>query len=151
MMSRIRSKNTKPETLLRSGLWRQGFRFRLHAQLPGKPDILLPRWNVVVFVNGCFWHAHVGCRYFRLPSTRIEFWRDKLVGNRRRDTEAARKLVDEGFKVIVAWECAFRANRELAIAETATLIRNQDNWRVAEVLSRQVNAPAADRIEVVRN
>lgn len=149
-MSGIRSKNTKPETQLRSGLWRQGFRFLLHAQLPGKPDIFLPRWNVVVFVNGCFWHAHAGCRYFHLPSTRTEFWRNKLAGNRRRDSEVVDSLVDKGLKVIVAWECAFRANPELAIAETATLIKNSGNWKVAELLSSQTDAHTADRIEVVR-
>lgn len=149
-MSGIRSKNTKPEIQLRSGLWRQGFRFRLHAQLPGKPDVFLPRWNVVVFVNGCFWHAHAGCRYFRLPSTRTEFWRNKLAENKRRDSVIIRRLVDEGYRAIIAWECAFRANASTAVMETASLIRDQGTWRVAEVLGRQSKKETADPIEVLR-
>lgn len=81
--------------------------------LPGRPDLVLPRWNAVVFVNGCFWHCHAGCPYFRLPKTRAAFWGTKLARNRARDGAAVSRLVDAGWRVAVVWECAVRANPEL--------------------------------------
>jgi DNA mismatch endonuclease (patch repair protein) len=111
LMSRIRAKNTGPELLIRKYLWSAGFRYRLHnKRLPGKPDLVLPRWNATVFVHGCFWHRHAGCPYFRLPKTRAAFWDEKLAGNQARDSAAIAALIDDGWRVAVVWECAVRAS-----------------------------------------
>lgn len=108
MMSGIRGRNTKPEILVRSILHRQGFRFRLHVrELPGKPDIALPRYRAVIFVNGCFWHGH-DCPLFRMPRTRQDFWSDKIVRNRANDQKAKDALLAAGWRVGVVWECAIR-------------------------------------------
>jgi len=110
LMSRIRAKDTRPELCLRKELWRAGFRYRLHGkQLPGQPDLVLPKWNAVVFVHGCFWHAHAGCPYFQLPKSRPEFWAKKLDQNRKRDSGAVAALRKDGWRVAVVWECAVRA------------------------------------------
>lgn len=112
MMSGIRGKNTKPEIIIRKALFAAGFRFRLHRRdLPGAPDIVLPGRRVVVFVHGCFWHRHNGCRYARLPATRPEFWREKLDGNVQRDGRAVKMLLESGWRVLVVWECAVRDER----------------------------------------
>jgi len=108
MMAGIRSRNTKPEILVRRGLHQRGLRFRLHARdLPGCPDLVLPRWRTVIFVHGCFWHGH-DCRYFHWPKTRMEFWREKINGNRERDGRVRAQLHTAGWRVLVIWECAFR-------------------------------------------
>ena len=110
MMSGIRSTNTTPERLVRSLLHRQGFRFRLHAkELPGRPDIVLPRYHAVILVNGCFWHGH-DCSLFRLPSTRTEFWTNKFETNRRNDRRNVALLTEAGWRVAVVWECAIRGS-----------------------------------------
>ncbi|WKB50759.1 very short patch repair endonuclease [Eleftheria terrae] len=109
MMSGIRGKNTKPEILLRKALFAAGYRFRLHRRdLPGAPDIVLPGRRVAVFVHGCFWHRHAGCKNAKLPSSREEFWRTKLEGNVERDRRAVNALRSEGWRVLVCWECATR-------------------------------------------
>lgn len=106
MMAGIRSKNTRPEMLIRRGLHAEGFRYRLHkGGLPGKPDLVLLKWNAVVFVHGCFWHVH-DCPRFKWPSSREEFWRVKLTRNRARDTESVDSLVALGWRVLIVWECA---------------------------------------------
>ena len=106
IMAAVRSKHTRPELAVRSVLHRLGFRFRLHDKnLPGCPDIVLKRYRCVVFVNGCFWHHHPGCRRARLPATNVAFWTPKLLDNRRRDLANAKKLRDAGWRVAVAWEC----------------------------------------------
>lgn len=108
-MAAIRSKNTKPEVWLRKELFKQGFRYRLHRKdLPGKPDIVLPRYKTVIFVNGCFWHLHDGCRYFKLPKSNTEFWRSKILGNKKRDLQNHRLLTSSGWRVIIVWECAIK-------------------------------------------
>ncbi|MCA1925721.1 MAG: very short patch repair endonuclease [Thiobacillus sp.] len=108
MMSGIRGRNTKPEILVRSLLHREGFRFRLHArELPGKPDIVLPRYRAVIFVHGCFWHGH-DCHLYRLPATRPGFWQDKIDRNRASDRWARDTLLAAGWRVAVVWECALR-------------------------------------------
>lgn len=95
---------------VRKQLWRAGLRYRLHArELPGKPDLVLPRWRVVVFVHGCFWHWHTECPAFRLPKTRPDFWNKKLSLNQERDAKAVTALTHEGWRVAVVWECAVRA------------------------------------------
>ena len=108
MMSGIRGRNTKPEILIRSLLHRQGFRFRLHVRdMPGKPDIVLPRYRAVVFVHGCFWHGH-NCPLFKLPGTRPDFWSEKIERNQNNDNRAKAALLADGWRVGVIWECALR-------------------------------------------
>lgn len=117
MMAGIRSKNTKPELLLRSLLHRKGLRFRLHQkQLPGKPDIVFPRFRSVIFVHGCFWHGHC-CELFRLPATRTDFWRDKIQENRVRDLAQLEMLRLSGWRTLVVWECATRGRSRLSLEE----------------------------------
>ncbi len=108
-MSRIRSKNTKPEMLVRSYLHKQGYRFRLHdKKLPGKPDIVLPKYKTVIFINGCFWHGHKNCKYFVVPKTRTKWWLEKINGNIERDKKVKRELKKLGWKVINIWQCYIR-------------------------------------------
>ena len=108
MMAGIRGKNTKPELIIRSALHRLGFRYRLHARkLPGKPDIVLPKWKATIFVHGCFWHAH-DCRLFKLPATRRSWWKHKLERNRLNDARAIQMLRDQGWRTLTIYECALR-------------------------------------------
>ena len=108
-MSRIRSKDTKPEMIVRKFLFKNGFRYRLHVKdLPGRPDIVLPKYKTVIFVNGCFWHFHKGCRYFVLPKTRTEWWLQKVKATAVRDKEAEIALQVLGWKVILVWECELK-------------------------------------------
>lgn len=108
-MSRIRSKNTKPEELVRKYLFAQGFRYRKNdKRLPGSPDIVLPKYKTVIFVNGCFWHGHAGCKYFVWPQNNAEFWRAKIQSNIDRDTKTYQKLHNMGWNVILVWECELR-------------------------------------------
>lgn len=108
MMSGIRGQNTKPEILVRSLLHRDGFRFRLHVcGLPGKPDIVLPRYHAAVFVHGCFWHGH-NCSLFKWPRTRPEFWKEKIARNQANDLKARDALVSSSWRVGIVWECALR-------------------------------------------
>ena len=105
-MSRIRNKDTKPEILVRKFLFANGFRYRLNEKkLPGKPDIVLPKYKTVIFVNGCFWHGHENCKYFKLPATRTEWWKEKIEGNIKNDITKHALLREAGYKVIVVWEC----------------------------------------------
>lgn len=109
-MSRIRSKNTQPEILVRKFLFANGFRYRINdKRLPGKPDIVLPKYKTVIFINGCFWHGHENCKYFKLPSTRSEWWLDKINKNKVRDNEKNQNLKDEKWQVLVIWECELRS------------------------------------------
>ena len=113
MMAGIRGSDTRPELLLRTGLHRLGFRYRLHVRsLPGKPDIVLPKHNAVLFANGCFWHGH-GCHLFKWPQTRADFWRAKIAANQRRDAIARRELNNAGWRVGVVWECALKGKARL--------------------------------------
>ena len=105
-MSRIRNKDTKPEILVRKFLFANGFRYRLNdKKLPGKPDIVLPKYKTVIFVNGCFWHGHENCKYFKLPATRTEWWKEKIEGNIKNDRIKHELLIEAGYKVMVVWEC----------------------------------------------
>jgi len=105
-MRKIRSRNTKPEVAVRSLLHRLGFRFRLHTKdLPGKPDIVLPKYKTVVLVHGCFWHRHPGCKCATTPSTRTDFWKKKFEDNVRRDKQVYAELRELGWHVVVVWEC----------------------------------------------
>jgi DNA mismatch endonuclease (patch repair protein) len=127
LMSRIKGKNTKPEMLVRRGLWHAGLRFRLHARhLPGRPDLVLPRWHAVVFVHGCFWHQHPGCPLAAVPATRPDFWQSKLAGNRQRDDRAREALVNADWRVAVIWECALRRFPEATVSNLIEWIRGSD-------------------------
>lgn len=115
MMSGIRGRDTKPEIIVRSLLHRLGYRFRLHRKdLPGRPDIVLPKWHTVIFVNGCYWHGHDSCHLFRPPMTRTEFWSNKIEGNRARDQRNYTALQNSGWKVLIIWECAISKKQRLS-------------------------------------
>lgn len=108
-MSAIKGKDTKPELLVRKFLFNRGFRYRLnHPRLPGHPDLVLRKYRTVIFVNGCFWHGHQGCKYYVLPKTNVEFWRDKIERNRNRDAEEQRQLASMGWHCITVWECQLK-------------------------------------------
>jgi len=105
-MSRIKGKDTKPELAVRSLLYKMGYRFRVHRKdLPGKPDIVLPKYNTLIFVHGCFWHRHKGCKYTYTPKSRVRFWKEKFAGTIKRDREHQRQLKELGWEVHVIWEC----------------------------------------------
>lgn len=117
MMAGIRGRNTKPEVALRSALHRLGLRFRIHdGSLPGRPDIVFPRYGAAVQVHGCFWHRHEGCRYTTTPATNREFWSSKFFANVERDTNSQRALHELGWRTAIVWECALR---ERGAAEVA--------------------------------
>lgn len=106
-LAAIRGKNTKPEIIVRKGLWSRGFRFRLnHKSLPGRPDIVLKKYRTCIFVNGCFWHGHEGCS--KIPSTNREFWEAKIRRNKERDIEAQKSLAEMGWHCITLWECELK-------------------------------------------
>jgi len=110
MMSGIRAKNTKPEMVVRRGIFRRGFRYRIHVRsLPGRPDLVLPRYGAVVFVHGCFWHRH-DCELFRWPQSKKVFWRKKLDRNAKLDRLAIQSLREAGWRVLVVWECAIKGH-----------------------------------------
>lgn len=105
-MSHIRSKNTKPEVLVRKELFRRGYRYRINvSKLPGKPDIVLPKYKTAIFVNGCFWHGHEGCKRFVLPKSNREYWEFKIRRNQQRDRMASKMLQEDGWNAITIWEC----------------------------------------------
>lgn len=108
-MSRIKGKKTKPEEVVAKYLFANGFRYRRNVKgLPGTPDIVLKKYRTVIFVNGCFWHCHEGCKWFVLPETNAEFWKKKFDCNRERDKQNYKKLQDDGWNVIIVWECEIR-------------------------------------------
>jgi DNA mismatch endonuclease (patch repair protein) len=120
MMAGIQGKNTKPELIVRRMLFASGYRFRLHRRdLPGAPDIVMPGRKVAIFVHGCFWHMHQGCRYAKMPATRPEFWKAKLEANVERDRHAVEKLQALGWRVLCVWECSTRDVRVAAGLQAA--------------------------------
>lgn len=124
-MAGIRGANTKPEMIIRRGLHAFGFRFRLHGRkLPGKPDLVLPRYRAVIFVHGCFWHRH-DCQLFKWPKTRNEFWRQKIEGNSQRDSRAEAELKAMGWRVLRVWECSLRGPSRL---EPQQVIESAASW-----------------------
>jgi DNA mismatch endonuclease (patch repair protein) len=125
MMAGIQGKNTRPEISIRRALFRQGFRFRLHdKRLPGKPDIVLPSYNAVIQVHGCFWHCH-GCHLFKWPASNAEFWKTKINGNRKVDERTATQLRKLGWRVLVVWECALKGVRD---AEAQRVVDRIVRW-----------------------
>lgn len=126
-MSRIRGKDTKPEEIVRKYLFSKGFRYRKNdRRLPGSPDIVLPRYKTVVFVNGCFWHGHPGCKYFVWPKNNAEFWHNKIQANIIRDQQKQEQLCACGWNVIVIWECQLRPNaRDETLTQLEKALRQQ--------------------------
>lgn len=117
-MSRIAGKDTKPEELVRRYLFSKGFRYRKNVRkLPGSPDLVLPKYRTVIFVNGCFWHGHEGCKYFVWPKSNVEFWRQKIETNISRDQRKGTQLRDMGWNVLVVWECELRPPKRQATLE----------------------------------
>jgi len=127
MMASIKSRDTKPEMIVRRGLHHLGFRYRLSSRnLPGKPDLVLPRHGVLIFVHGCFWHGHSGCRYATTPATRTEFWSAKIAANRKRDSVVEQTLGDLGWRMATVWECALRSDAETVVQGLAKFIRSEE-------------------------
>ncbi len=125
MMSGIKGKDTRGELAIRKGLHKLGFRYQLHRKdLPGKPDLVFPKYHAAIFVNGCFWHAH-GCHLFKWPSTRIEFWAEKIGSNKIRDERNTQAYISMGWKVLTIWECALKGKTRRNLNE---VIHTTANW-----------------------
>jgi len=140
-MSGIRSKNTKPEMMVRRGLHRMGFRFRLHSKdVPGRPDIVLPKYRAAIYVHGCFWHGHE-CHLFKFPSTRPEFWRTKIARNVERDREVRTALEEQGWRRLVIWECALKGKWRI---DFECVLGRAEQWiRGGDVEAEITGAPSA--------
>ncbi|MBM69480.1 MAG: very short patch repair endonuclease [Haliea sp.] len=124
MMAGIRGKDTKPELIVRRELFKRGYRYRLHKKgLPGRPDLVFPKYHAVIFVNGCFWHGH-GCHLFKWPNTNREFWEEKILGNRARDLRNIRLLQKAGWRVHTVWECSLRGKSTEDISTRIDLIED---------------------------
>lgn len=125
-MSHVRGKDTKPEVIVRQYLFANGFRYRLYRKdLPGKPDIVLPKYKTVIFINGCFWHGHSGCKYATIPEANHDFWLAKISGNIERDKSNHAKLFELGWKVIEIWQCELKPKfREQTLKNLLTELRN---------------------------
>ena len=125
-MSHVRGKDTKPEVMVRQFLFAQGFRYRLYRKdLPGKPDIVLPKYKTVIFINGCFWHGHSGCKYATIPEANHDFWLAKISGNIERDKTNYAKLYELGWKVVEIWQCELKPKfREQTLNNLLTELRN---------------------------
>lgn len=122
-MSRVRSTNTKPEILVRKFLFSKGLRFKLYdKKLPGKPDIILPKYRTLIFIHGCFWHGHENCKYSSIPKTRTEFWFEKIESNKRRDELTIEKLKDSGWNVLVVYGCELKPQKQ---SETLSNLLNK--------------------------
>lgn len=120
-MAAVHSKNTRPEMIVRKWLWSHGYRYRLnHPRLPGKPDIVMRKYRTCIFVNGCFWHGHEGCKYYRIPKSNTEFWVKKIRRNQERDCEVCRQLAAMGWHSIVIWECELKPLRRTNTLESLT-------------------------------
>ena len=127
VMSRIRGKDTKPEILVRSYLFSRGLRFRKNdRRYPGSPDIVLPKYNTIVFVHGCFWHFHDGCKYAKMPKSNVDYWKKKLCRNKDRDERNQKELEAMGWNVIIVWECELKKDkREQTLEELYVQITSQ--------------------------
>jgi DNA mismatch endonuclease, patch repair protein len=149
MMAGIGSRNTKPELLVRRSLHARGLRYTLDgAGLPGRPDIVLPKWKVAIFVNGCFWHWH-GCHLSKIPETNRTFWETKLMANQIRDDVSQMALVSAGWRVAIVWECGLRGS--LAESQLPQLIRNLERWIRAEPKSKVLELPSTIVPRVFQN
>ena len=140
-MAAIHAKDTKPELLVRKFLWSRGFRYRLnHPRLPGKPDIVLRKYRTAIFVNGCFWHGHEGCRYFVMPKSNVEFWQTKIARNQMRDKQVQQQLALMGWHCITIWECQLKKNKREATLRSLDYTLNhvylKDRNNQASVVNR---------------
>jgi len=153
MMAGIRGKDTKPELVLRRSLHALGFRYRLHAKgIPGKPDLVLPKYKTVIFVHGCFWHRHPGCRYTSIPTTRPEFWASKFSANVARDSAVRSALLLAGWRVATIWECALRTEAGVAAVRDVVSGWLQGGGRELDMGEKDIGAPKDERsISVVSN
>lgn len=122
-MSRIRGKNTAPEMLVRRFLYSQGIRYRLHAKLPGKPDVVIRKNNRVLFINGCFWHGHANCKFAVTPKSNTNFWQSKIRGNIERDQRNRQQLEHDGWKVLTVWECELEKDRDLTLQNVLSFVK----------------------------
>jgi len=135
MMSGIRGKNTKPEIVIRKGLHALGFRYRLHSpKLPGKPDIVIRKYRAIILINGCFWHAH-DCHLFKWPSTRKEFWEEKILSNTSRDQKNLKYYSDAGWKTLIIWECALKGKTKLPLE---SILDSIVYWIVHDTTDRNI-------------
>lgn len=139
MMAGIKGKNTRPEVAIRKALHAKGFRYKLHEKdLPGKPDLVLPKYKTVVFVHGCFWHRH-HCHLFKWPSTRRDFWEEKINGNAVRDEIQKQQLLAMGWKIVIVWECALKGKQKINLPELISsivqTIENKDAASFIEIAS----------------
>lgn len=148
-MSAIRSGDTKPEMLVRRYLHARGFRYGLHnRKLPGSPDIVLSKYKTVIFINGCFWHGHEGCKYYRLPKSNIEFWQEKITRNKERDAFDVSVLEAKGWKVLTVWECELRtiAQREDTLTRLVQDIKGSSN-NIGYIQEEQIHIAAEPDID----
>lgn len=143
-MAAIRSVSTKPELKLRHALWHQCFRYRVnYRRLPGTPDIVLPKYRTVIFLHGCFWHGHRGCKYYTIPKTNSDFWQAKVARNQERDQEVWRQLEAKGWFVIIVWECQLKkAKFQETIESVAAEIRQNGEALLQERQNRRVSLEA---------
>ena len=130
MMSGIRCRDTKPELLIRKGLHKLGYRYRINNRLFGKPDIALNKYNAVIFIHGCFWHGHIGCENFKIPKSNTDFWIDKIDKNRNRDGEVLNYLRATGWRICIVWECAIRG--KIQMKNFDNIITDISNWLNSE-------------------
>lgn len=143
VMSRVGSKDTKPELLIRKGLHARGFRYRLHVNnLPGKPDMVFPRYKSVIQINGCFWHGH-SCPRCRMPNSNSEYWNRKIARNRERDISNRRSLTDEGWRVLTIWECALTGKWKLDLDQVIALT---SEWLRSTKLIGEIEGSALDTV-----
>lgn len=156
VMSKIRSKDTKPELALRKALFAKGFRYRVNdKRLPGKPDIVLPKYKTVIFLHGCFWHRHEGCKYAYTPKTNTKFWTDKIMSNKERDKINMQKLTALGWNVLVVWECEIRHKYKRDITplidklstELLTQLSQKISMKIYEEQENEIMLVAEDIIE----
>jgi len=137
MMASIRGKNTKPEMMIRCGLHAKGFRYRLDDRtLPGRPDLVFPKYQAVIFVHGCFWHLHE-CHLFKWPQSRSEFWKEKITGNSKRDKSNLVTLRESGWRVGVVWECALKGKKKLPLDR---VIDDCAAWLVSDLFSLEISS-----------
>lgn len=148
-MSQIKGKDTKPEMMVRKYIFSKGFRYKIHDKgLPGKPDIVLPRLKVVIFIHGCFWHGHSNCRYFVLPKTRTEWWLKKIERNKQLDSENLKKLRDAGWKVLTIFECKLKSNsRKETLDNLVKKLNNISEKKKSETV--KLYRPFCGRIRII--
>lgn len=142
-MAAIHSSSTKPELKLRRALWSLGFRYRINERhMPGKPDIVLPKYRTVVFIHGCFWHGHKDCKYYTVPKTNTEFWTAKVARNQQRDQEVWRQLEAKGWFVIIVWECELKKYRfeDTVNSVAAEIVRNGNTYQYNQTARKKARA-----------